>query len=237
MAKVYRLLAAISTDAWFSRTWTFMERLSAPHMRLLLPCDASFFADTNAPGLMPELELSLNSLRCLWAKLDKMVEGYALQKDPAYIETPCDIFYRFKNLLSSQYLTEFSTPPWSQQVTFRKVTDVFHLIERHNNTVLSDRLLVLGYLCGFSRRLETNLFNHCRYSYSTCVFALLLMNGFLINAEETLAGSFLWNHTLHEILSDSCYANQTGAYIQFSLDQEDVSETFVENIRDIVNKI
>ncbi|KAM0453270.1 hypothetical protein ACHAO4_004861 [Trichoderma viride] len=149
MAMAYRLFAAISADAWFSRTWTFMERLSAPHMRLLLPCGASLFIDINAPGSFPDLELSLNSLHCLWTKLDEIVYDYEHRKDTtsrslADIKTPYDIFCQFKHLLSSKYLAEFNAPPWSQPVTFRQVTDIFHLIERHNNTVLSDRLLVLA---------------------------------------------------------------------------------------------
>ncbi|PNP50651.1 hypothetical protein THARTR1_08669 [Trichoderma harzianum] len=122
MATAYRLFAAISADAWFSRTWTFMERLSAPHMSLLLPCDASLFTDIDALGSFSDLELSLNSLQRLWTKLDEMVHDYEHQKDTtsislADIETPYNIFCRFKHLLSSKYLAEFSEPPWSQQET------------------------------------------------------------------------------------------------------------------------
>ncbi|KAM6487407.1 hypothetical protein HDV62DRAFT_349844 [Trichoderma sp. SZMC 28011] len=241
MAVAYRLFAAISADAWFSRTWTFMERLSAPHMRLLLPCDASLFTDIDAPGSFPDLELSFNSLQCLWAKLDQIVRDYEHQKDTtpgslADIETPYDIFCRFRHLLSSKYLSEFNAPPWSQRLTFRQVTDIFHLIERHNNTVLSDRLLVLGYLCGFSRRLKTSSFNHHRCSYSTCVFALLLLNGFLIGPEETLAGSFLWNNTLHTILPYSRYSDQIDKRNHCSIDQEDVKEDFIKSIHTIIDK-
>lgn len=93
---------------------------------------------------------------------------------------------------------------------------------------------LIGVICSLS--LETSSFNHYRCSYSTCVFALLLLNGFLIGPAETLVGSFLWNNTLHTILLYNRYSDQIDKQIHFSIDQEDVKEDFIESIQTIIDK-
>lgn len=93
---------------------------------------------------------------------------------------------------------------------------------------------LIGVICSLS--FETGSFNHYRCSYSTCVFALLLLNGFLIGPAETLVGSFLWNNTLHTILLYSRYSDQIDKQINFSIDQEDVKEDLIESIQTIIDK-
>lgn len=246
MTKAFRIFTAISADKWFSRTWTFMERLSAPHMRLLLPCEAPLSADEKIRRSRPdELELSLHWLHDLQTKFGEVTHTYSNDREvvcgrQSSKQALCDIVDRFGHLLSSKYLAEFSTPPWTQKLTLRQVADIFGHIEQHDNTVLSDCLLVLGYLCGFRRRFETALLNHYQYSYSTSVFVLLLMNGLLGNLKQTTTASFLWNHTLGETLAYYCSLRdqagsdrQTMTYqesVDSVLDQEDIGEEFLEKV-------
>ena len=250
LSKAFRLFAAISADKWFLRTWTFMERLSAPHMLLLLPCDASLITDKQTSESFPELELHLHRLYQIRKRFEEAVHYHSNDKwtvlgHQSSHQALCDSIDRFRRLLASNYLTEFSTPPWTETVTLQQVAIIFRHIEEHDNTVLSDRLLVLGYLCGFPRRLETARLNHYQYSYSTCVFGLLLMNGLLDDLKQKVTGSFLLNHTLGETLAYCCLQDQprsphaltaSGEMEEIALDQENVREHFLENARTVVNR-
>ncbi|RYP43967.1 hypothetical protein DL768_009521 [Monosporascus sp. mg162] len=245
MMRGLRLFATISADKWFSRTWTFMERLSAPHMRLLLPCEPLLSVDNTNPVAHAELELSLMRLQQLLKRL-KNAHYNPSHGDASFVRQDThqligEIISRLEFLLSSRFLVEFKTPPWRQALTLRHVTNIFKHIEQCDNTVLSDRLLILGYLCGFSRRLETTKMNHYQYGYSTSAIVLLLMNGWLQPLYEKGGGTFLWNHTLGEVLADwSCRGrNSRGGSTTSAQDsmevvlrgQEHVTDDFSARVR------
>jgi hypothetical protein len=250
MMRALRLLTTISVDQWFSRTWTFMERHSAPHMHLLLPCDASLAMDNKTKRLPAELELSLLRLQQVRKKLEEtryyspireeMFSGR--QNHPQDRQLIFEAISRLSHLISRKFMVEFKTPPWRQALNLRQVTAIFSHIEQCENTVLSDRLLILGYLCGFSRRLKMDELNHYKYSYSTCAFVLLLMNGWFLRVWDDDDATFCWNHTFKDVLTQGSWQEQHGGgelltpfqeSMEVLLGQERVSGDFIEKLRAI----
>lgn len=59
-----------------------------------------------------------------------------------------------------------------------KMVAFFSMFESCQNMVLSDRISIVGNACLLPWRLNSNLLNDAQFSYSTCIFALLLANRF-----------------------------------------------------------
>lgn len=205
IARTYRLFAAVATDKWFTRTWTLMERLSAPHMYFLLPQGDELSQESMTPTSFSDLRLDPQQMYDLQKRLERFTYRSTHTSHSLKLEHWPQAFLlivkQFNSLLTLKFLSDFQDPPWTQTPNLWQVTDVFRYIERCDNTVQSDRLLILGYLCGFSWRLETVQLNHYKYSYSTCLFALLVINGVFKGFEEILTPSLLWHCNIEEVLT------------------------------------
>ncbi|KAI0438174.1 hypothetical protein F4803DRAFT_111579 [Xylaria telfairii] len=203
LARMLRLFQAISSDKWFSRTWTLMERLSAPHMCLVLPNNVSLPIDKGSADLTISL-LQLQQVReslieCqkeMASDLDK-IENARLREERLSVRQNID---RLCHLISEKFHVEMKDPPWHQLLNVSQITKILLQIEQCDNAVLSDRLLILGYLCGFSRRLKTTELNHPRFSYSTCVLVLLLANGWLLDVIRVNGVDCLWKSSIIQFL-------------------------------------
>ncbi|KAH8155907.1 hypothetical protein CIB48_g12340 [Xylaria polymorpha] len=203
LARMLRLLQAISSDKWFSRTWTLMERLSAPHMCLLLPSNPSLPIDKGSADLtisllqLQQVRESLIEYRKEMASdLDK-IENARLREERLSVRQNLD---RLCHLISEKFHVEMKDPPWHQLLNVGQITKILLQIEQCDNTVLSDRLLILGYLCGFSHRLKTTELNHRRFSYSTCALVLLLANGWLVDFIRVNGVNSLWHSSIDQLL-------------------------------------
>ncbi|KAF5642456.1 uncharacterized protein FTJAE_3613 [Fusarium tjaetaba] len=150
ISRSYRLFAAIAADKWFSRTWTFMERLAAPHTYLLVPFENSSARDSMTPDGVSDVRLDPNQILQLQKKLEAISrqsrQTASSQESEPFLESLYQIVEQFGNLLTSKFLTDYQTPPWTQAISLQQVTNIFQHIDRRENTIQSDRLLILGYL-------------------------------------------------------------------------------------------
>jgi hypothetical protein len=53
---------------------------------------------------------------------------------------------------------------------------LFRTMERCDNLICSDRLTIFANVCGFRYKLDFTVLNDVKYSYSTCMLALIMAN-------------------------------------------------------------
>ncbi|KAK1981454.1 hypothetical protein LZ30DRAFT_719978 [Colletotrichum cereale] len=234
LMKALRLFAAIAEDKWFTRAWVLMERLSAPHMRLLLPFEAALSADDAVSGVPAEIEISCNALHQLRKHFIEMFKTHSSGTNGQVEQEGSQqalggIINRFAQLLSTKYSAHSDTPPWLQPLTFEHITKIFWDVEKCDNTVLSDKLLIMSYLCGFSIRFNRKSMNNYEYSYSTGVLVLLLLNGWLPRRCWRTDALFIWNHSLGELLVHWQPEEQRSTTHR-TLDQADKDSTRLQQI-------
>lgn len=245
ISRSYHLFAAIAADKWFTRTWTFMERLAAPHTYLLVPSENRPARNSMAPNEFSDVRLDPYQIVQLQRKLEAVFQHSRqtanLRTHEPFLDNLFQIIEKFGNLLTSKFLTDYQTPPWTQGISLQQVTNIFQHIDRRENAIQSDRLLILGYLCGFPWRLQTTRLNRYQCSYSTCLFALLFVNGFSRDVMETLTSLLVWNLTIEEILRVCLMSgdelrhsnNATCKNIDLLLIDRDIPDIFLDSVKSI----
>ncbi|CAN9177177.1 unnamed protein product [Alternaria alternata] len=151
-----KILSSVYSDRWFTRAWTFQERCCASACVLLAPVG-------NKSDAVAQLSLD-------WIGNDVSFSVFDMK----------DI-YQFRNL---HLRGDHAVFLFLKALSLRKIDDtsplghwlLFKAIERCDNLICSDRLTIYANVCGFRYKLNSTILNDVKYSYSTCMLALIMAN-------------------------------------------------------------
>ena len=180
-----RLLRLLSSDTWFSRTWTFQERYCAARLHYLVPFDPSLQNDA-LMGSRIDLEIPSTHFG---------VDAYLENHDPeewftrnsAERSTPTN---KVTTALHAKAITELNglshkfiaaqSEGISRQYSVgerRELIDrTLSTMETCENSVVADRLAIVANICNFSWRIGTADLDCTGLSLSTCILVLLKHN-------------------------------------------------------------
>jgi ankyrin repeat protein len=175
-----KVLEDIAGDEWFTRAWTYQERICASQVRLLINRDPSL-ANYHGLGKEPtEIELNLSCLREFTFRFesDKGVHISSLER--AKVISIIQHWYNLvtKNMAYATLIAK-GLGEGRGDAFVHQISNTFYALEACRITKESDRLAILSDLCELPNRLNSTLFNDSKYSFSTCVLVLLLNNGFI----------------------------------------------------------
>jgi hypothetical protein len=63
-------------------------------------------------------------------------------------------------------------------------------MERCDNLICSDRLTIFANVCSFRYKLNSTVLNDVKYSYSTCMLALIMANEMIVSKADGTKGIF-----------------------------------------------
>jgi hypothetical protein len=157
-----KILSSILSDRWFTRAWTFQERLCASACVLLAP--------------VPNKSDAAAQLSFDWIGNDV---GFSFRAMciTTFFRPPAP----FGNVhVNSDVLDSF----WYELDPSDAVLHMlrFRALERCDNLICSDRLTIYSNVCGFRYKLNSTMLNDAKYSYSTCMIALMTANN-IINTD------------------------------------------------------
>lgn len=157
-------LASILSDRWFTRAWTFQEKYCASACVLLIPLERR--------GNMP------TKLPFDWIGNDGCF-SFRSCRDLARLTCPEesnteDWLLKLRSVIAplAPFLHEMDP---SSCLTYSLQ---FELMEKCDNLVCSDRLTIFANVCRYRYKLNSTMLNDARYSYSTCILALVMANKF-----------------------------------------------------------
>jgi hypothetical protein len=155
-----KALASILSDRWFRRAWTFHEKHCASACVLLAPVNHRGDAAAQLPldWIGNDVCFSFRSVRDM-ANLRTVLQP--LDHEPWPLQ------YRF------------GLAPFLYEIDPSKPTAyglLFEVMERCDNLVCSDRLTILANVCSYRYKLNSTILNDAKYSYSTCILALIMAN-------------------------------------------------------------
>jgi hypothetical protein len=67
---------------------------------------------------------------------------------------------------------------------------LFSTMERCDNLICSDRLTIFANVCSFRYKLNSTVLNDVKYSYSTCMLALIMANEMIVSKADGTKGIF-----------------------------------------------
>ncbi|CAN9428902.1 unnamed protein product [Alternaria sp. RS040] len=152
-----KILSSILSDRWFTRAWTFQERRCASACVLLAPVgnksDAA--AHLSLDWIGNDIGFSFHTV-CTMMSLRPSGSHGIVEVD---------------RLLTEAY---FSVEDTSEPLVYWLL---FTSMEMCDNLICSDRLTIYANVCSFRFKLNSTILNDAKYSYSTCMLALLMVNG------------------------------------------------------------
>ena len=151
-----KIMSSILSDRWFTRAWTFQERLCASACVLLAPAGNKSDAAAQLPldWIGNDVGFSFRTM-CITTFF----------RPPA----PSDNADVHRLLLESFYYERDTSKSLVHWLLFRAM-------ERCDNLICSDRLTIYANVCSFRYKLNSTILNDIKYSYSTCLLALVMAN-------------------------------------------------------------
>ena len=172
------LLQLIDNDRYFTRTWCLQESVAGGiEMAILIP-HAPDLDKPEVLGTIPgEVETSIIELT--------QAVGYAhscvlLCDEPlstsfiTHFNDTVDHILSFLPTETAKPDTGYDDPEWRQ--TCNASQALIFLNQRQNHRV-ADRIAILGNMCNYGSRLDTNAIEAAGYGFSICAFALAIFNG------------------------------------------------------------
>ena len=208
-------LLSIAEDRWFRRTWAFQEKYCAASLDLLIPIDPqvriiSYFS-----------QYVLGDDFCLPMQQVGKLLNRILQEPFASALT--DRWESNSGMSFEDAVTHlgiwFNNPGQTPEDTVNMVWDedrhlihgTFAMMEKCNNLVVADRISIFGNICDFPKKLLSNRIDDKRFSYSTSILALLLVNFYPTPEQRAEAiAKIAWHirdHTLASVLETELFTD------------------------------
>jgi hypothetical protein len=147
----------ISTDRWFTRTWTLQEKQCASILKFLIPIDTEVHKPEIVQPLVVGNDLCMDAEHLSWAAKVGKIDNFKRQLN--LIDMP-----GFKG---------------SGQPSSAELPSIGHFINAMNscdNLVIADRISILANACNFRYRLLSNRLDRSDISYVMCLMVLILVN-------------------------------------------------------------
>ncbi|KAI4195057.1 MAG: hypothetical protein LQ350_007422 [Teloschistes chrysophthalmus] len=170
-------LGTIAQDRWLKRAWILQETiLSGNSMTLLISC--SPVLDRRSFGDIPgELQIRVTDAIGL---RNSIIQVY--EESRAHIEENVAGGASFLDQIikSADGVTSQLTQNWrlySGECHARNAIEPANFLEFYANSRIPDRLAIIGNLCDHPIRINTSAVERRRISFSTCLFAMAIING------------------------------------------------------------
>ncbi|CAN9430193.1 unnamed protein product [Alternaria alternata] len=152
-----KILSSILSDRWLTRAWTFQEKRCASAYVLLAPLGNKSDAAAQLP-----LDWIGNDVGFSFRHMC-VITNFRMPRPPP----DADDVHRLlgESFYGEQELSGLSGC-WF----------LFRAMERCDNSICSDRLTIYANVCGFRYKLNSTILNDIKYSYSTCMLALIVAN-------------------------------------------------------------
>lgn len=172
------LLQLLEQDQWFTRAWTLQESTSAGlEMHLLIPHEPWLQKPEVLGAIEGEIEISI------FEYLTAMSFAHACTSesdDVIHVELRARLYGTIDRLLSFVPLSIEDHEGEFNESDYRQVCNaaqaLTYLKPRMNQHV-SDRLAIMGNMCNYNLRFDTNEIVSRGYGFSICAFALAIFNG------------------------------------------------------------
>lgn len=163
-------LQYISTDRWFTRTWTLQQRQCTTSLKLLIPIDTHLHMPEDIRSSIVgndacidafELALALSTAQRRLHSGNHFATsgvGEAYNKMFKLLE-----FYLIPSLPNSGYRLDGK---------IHLICDFLRIMTLCDNLVIADRVSIFANACGFQYRLLSNRLNRPDISYVTCLLVL-----------------------------------------------------------------
>ncbi|KAJ4304539.1 hypothetical protein N0V90_000065 [Kalmusia sp. IMI 367209] len=158
------LLNHIFEDLWFTRTWTFHEKLCAKYLVFLIPISPPLRLQPNHEHLAVDNDISFGA---------DMIETL-------FSKMPVRFFWKRYRMVSNL------TNPIRTLPRPLARWNMYRYMEKCDNLVVSDRLAIFANICGFEWKLKSTLLDTSQWSYSTCLLVLLVANTWPSKADRDI---------------------------------------------------
>ncbi|KAF7672944.1 hypothetical protein GT037_008895 [Alternaria burnsii] len=152
-----KILSSLYSDRWFTRAWTFQERRCASACVLLAPVGnkSDAVAQLSLDWIGSDVSFSFRHIFILMNPPNVCTQYHADNVHEVLVES----FYHGGDLSgrSANWL-------------------LFRAMERCDSLICSDRLTIFANVCSFRYKLNSTVLNDAKYSYSTCMLALIMAN-------------------------------------------------------------
>ncbi|KAB2104252.1 hypothetical protein AG0111_0g7862 [Alternaria gaisen] len=157
-----KIMSSIRSDRWFTRAWTFQERCCASAYVLLAPVgnksDAA--AQLSLDWIGNDVSFTFRNMSVMFVSC-----GIGLSLDNANFMLELFLYEEDRSRLA---------PQWP----------LFRAMERCDNLICSDRLTIFANVCSFRYKLNSTILNDAKYSYSTCMVALMTANEMIVRKKN-----------------------------------------------------
>lgn len=209
------VLLEIPEDRWFRRTWAFQEKHCASSLHLLIPIDtrvriSSYFAHYL---IGDDFCLPINEVGRLLKRIleepfaSAIADQWGSNSGLSLEDAVSHLGVWFNNAGQTPEAT--ANMVWDEDRHL--IHGAFAMMERCDNLVVSDRVSIFGNICDFPGRLLSNRIDNERFSYSTSLLALLLVNFYPTPEQRAEAvAKIAWHirdHTLASVLETELFTD------------------------------
>lgn len=191
-------LELICQGLWFTRAWILEEYNSAgEHTITLLRCRPESTGMSSSEADFYDIQMTTRELREMMGKVESLLARARGLEEPVkdwiqyavkHFEDICPRRRTIRNLPNPE-----GRRTWS-------MSKALHHLRERKNFRIADRIAILGNVCNYEIRIDTNAAEEKAFSLSTCVLAMVDMNadvslmGRLINAgpQSSFMGRPYW---------------------------------------------
>ncbi|KAI9878138.1 MAG: hypothetical protein M1830_001784 [Pleopsidium flavum] len=174
---VIDLMDLIGRDLYFTRAWTLQEAMSAESKIVIsIPCDSRLEQTNSLGSTAGEIQLEVDDL--LRKAVDWANARYAQAPEELEDAPRAKMKYAMHHLVDTCF-TQGGTGNLGSANNrwIMNAAEATSYLDLRKNTRVSDRIAILGNMCGYRVRLSTVAVEPDAYSFSTCALALALLNG------------------------------------------------------------
>ena len=178
-------LEILAEDAWFTRAWTLQEAVSSGlSMRVLIGCDRSLTKPKEFGFISGEIGTTLWDIQVAMITARNWMEEFlaagSLEDEGVAISiSNCadTIYNMMPDILPAGTAWSDSRPRASSDRQTCTAAEAVNALQERKNSVFSDRLGIIGNLCDFEIRLQSDVLEQKDFAFSTCVHTLAILNG------------------------------------------------------------
>jgi Heterokaryon incompatibility protein (HET) len=168
------VLELLAQDRWLTRAWVFQEIIAAGEtMELLIRCNPDLEKSIYLGRVPGEVTISVEALvNCLgWisSRTDNL---------PDALKTRAESATQWLIQMAPSYGYQDGELERNPELRFGcNGLQAFKLLSKRENSLVPDRLAIMGNLCNYPIRIDTHQVTSDAYSFSACALALALLNG------------------------------------------------------------
>ncbi|KAJ9655403.1 hypothetical protein H2198_005707 [Neophaeococcomyces mojaviensis] len=178
MPALLELLKIIEADRWFTRAWILQESVSGGfEMNLLIQHNPSLSRDPVLGNIEGEVETTISELMNAVFFAYACISLSEVQIDPELENQLTQILDRIVKhvpIVIDQPKGGFDNPDYRQTCN---AAQALTFLGPRQNSRIADRLAIMGNLCNYSLRLNTEALEKVDLDFSICAYALALCNG------------------------------------------------------------